>query len=159
MNENKEMKNKNQKVKTKTEESVNEEAELLKSQLLRTLADYDNLVKRVEKEREVLSKVASLGVITKLLPVLDNIENAQIHLQDAGLAICIGEFKKVFNEEGLIEISPKVGENFNENTMEVVEVVDGKEDNIISEVVLGGWKFSDGQVVRHAKVKVSKIEN
>ncbi len=153
------MKNKNQKVKTKTEESVNEEAELLKSQLLRTLADYDNLVKRVEKEREVLSKVASLGVITKLLPVLDNIENAQIHLQDAGLAICIGEFKKVFNEEGLIEISPKVGENFNENTMEVVEVVDGKEDNIISEVVLGGWKFSDGQVVRHAKVKVSKIEN
>lgn len=153
------MKNKNQKVKVKGEESVNEEAELLKSQLLRTLADYDNLVKRVEKEREVLGKVASLGVITKLLPVLDNIENAQIHLQDAGLAICIGEFKKVFNEEGLIEINPKVGENFNENTMEVVEVVAGKEDNIISEVVLGGWKFSDGQVVRHAKVKVSKVEN
>jgi molecular chaperone GrpE len=151
------MKNKNQKTKVKSEESVNEEAELLKAQLLRTLADYDNLVKRVEKEREVLGKVASIGVITKLLPVLDNIENAQNHLQDPGLAICVGEFKKVFNEEGLIEISPKVGDKFDENTMEAVEVVAGKEDNIISELVLGGWKFSDGQVIRHAKVKVSKI--
>lgn len=138
---------------------INEEAELLKAQLLRTLADYDNLVKRVEKEREMLSKVASLGVITKLLPVLDNIENAQIHLQDPGLAICIGEFKRVLNDEDLVEISPKVGEKFNENTMEAVEVVAGKEDNIISELVLGGWEFSGGQVVRHAKVKVSKIEN
>lgn len=149
---------KNKKQEIKQKEKINEEAELLKSQLLRTLADYDNLVKRVEKEREILSKVASIGVITKLLPVLDNIENAQNHLQDAGLAICIGEFKKVFNEEGLIEINPKVGEEFDENTMEAIEVVAGEEDNMISEVMLVGWKFSDGQVVRHAKVKVSKIE-
>lgn len=158
------MKGKNQKTKAKNEESVNEEAELLKSQLLRTLADYDNLVKRVEREREVLGKVASVGVITKLLPVLDNLENAQVHLGDSGLAICIGEFKRVLSEEGLTEIDPKVGDEFDENTMEAIEVVDGEEDNNgstakISEVVLKGWKFNDGQVVRHAKVKVSKINN
>lgn len=145
--------------KIKSGEKVNEEAELLKSQLLRTLADYDNLVKRVEREREILGKVASIGVITKLLPVLDNLESAQEHLGDSGLAICIGEFKRVLSEEGLIEISPKIGDEFDENTMEAVEVVSGKEDNVISELVLGGWKFNDGQVVRHAKVKVSKIEN
>lgn len=137
---------------------VNEEAELLKSQLLRTLADYDNLVKRVERERGVLVKVASISIVTKLLPVLDNLENAEEHLADSGLAICIGEFKKVLNEEGLVEISPEVNDDFDENTMEVVEVVAGKSDNVISEVVLKGWKFSDGQVIRHAKVKVSKID-
>lgn len=150
---------------SKSGEKINEEAELLKAQLLRTLADYDNLVKRVEKEREVLGKVASIGVITKLLPVLDNLENAQGHLQDAGLAISIGEFKKVFNEEGLTEVDPKIGDEFDENTMEAIEVTPGERDNLVSEVVLKGWKFNDlsaqadGQVVRHAKVKVSKINN
>jgi len=153
------------KTKQKNVEKVNEEAELLKSQLLRTLADYDNLVKRVERERENLSKLASVGVITKILPVLDNLESAQTHLQDAGLAICIGEFKKVLSEEGLTEINPEIGETFNENTMEAIEVVTGGTDNNmagggkVSEVVLKGWKFNDGQVIRHAKVKVSKIEN
>ena len=143
----------------KTEKKVNEEAELLKAQLLRTLADYDNLVKRVEKEREVLGKVASIGVIAKLLPVLDNLENAQEHIGDSGLAICIGEFKKVFNEEGLTEIDPKIGDEFDEHLMEAIEVTAGERDNLISEVVLKGWKFNDGQVVRHAKVKVSKISS
>lgn len=143
----------------KTEKKVNEEAELLKAQLLRTLADYDNLVKRVEKEREILGKVASVGVIAKLLPVLDNLENAQEHIEDSGLAICIGEFKKVFNEEGLTEIDPKIGDEFDEHLMEAIEVTAGERDNLISEVVLKGWKFNDGQVVRHAKVKVSKISS
>lgn len=152
------MKIKSEKPKVKNEEKINEEAEILKAQLLRTLADYDNLVKRVEREREILSKVASIGVLTKLMPVLDNLENAEKHLQDPGLAICIGEFKRVLNEEGLVEINPKVGDVFDENLMEAIEVTVGERDNVISEVMLTGWKFSDGKVVRHAKVKVSKIE-
>ena len=145
--------------KVKSEEKINEEAELLKSQLLRTLADYDNLVKRVEREREVLGKIASIGVIAKLLPVLDNLESAQKHLQDQGLAIAIGEFINVLKDEGFSVINPEIGNEFDENTMEAIEVVAGERDNIISEVVLTGWKFSDGTVVRHAKVKVSKINN
>ncbi len=132
------------------------ELENLKTMLARALADYDNLSKRVERERDVFGKFASAGVITKLLPVLDNLENAQEHLNDAGLAICIGEFKKVLNEEGLVEISPKVGDEFDANTMEAIEVTAGERDNIISELVLAGWKFEDGRVIRHAKVKVSK---
>ena len=75
-------------------------------------------------------------------------------LKDQGLAICIVEFKKVLSEEGLTEIKPKVGDKFDENTMEAIEVVPGTSDNIITEIVLVGWKFEDGTVVRHAKVKV-----
>lgn len=147
-------------VKTKKgTDKIHIELESVKGMLARALADYDNLSKRVERERDILGKVASIGIVTKLLPVLDNLENAQNHLQDAGLAICIGEFKRVLNEEGLVEVSPKVGDEFDENTMEAIEVTAGEKDNIISEVVLGGWKFDDGQVIRHAKVKVSKINN
>lgn len=151
------LKIKNQKLNIKKEKKVHEELESVKTMLARALADYDNLSKRVDRERAELGKIASVSVIIRLLPVLDNLESAQLHLQDQGLAISLGEFKKVFNEEGLTEIKPKEGDAFDENEMEAIEVVDGKGDNnTISELVLVGWKYSDGTVVRHAKVKVIK---
>ncbi len=152
------------KLQDKKQNKVHLEVENLKTMLARALADYDNLNKRTERERQALNKIASVGVLIKLLPVLDNLEAAQAHLHDSGLAISIEEFKKVLGEENLTEISPKVGEEFDENTMEVVEVTKGERDNIISEVLLTGWKFDDlptqegGRIVRHAKVKVSKNE-
>jgi molecular chaperone GrpE len=124
--------------------------------LARALADYDNLSKRVDRERQDLGKIASVGIIVRLIPVLDNLESAQTHLQDQGLAISIIEFKKVLSEEGLTEIGPKIGEPFDPEIMEAIEVVNGASDNSIAEVVLVGWKFEDGTVVRHAKVKVVK---
>ncbi len=151
-------KTKNGKVKTKSGDKVHQELESVKGMLARALADYDNLSKRIERERQDLGKIASVGVIIKLLPVLDNLEAAQIHLKDQGLAISIGEFKKLLAEEGLAEIKPKKGDEFNENEMEAIEVVAGGRDNIISETVLAGWKYIDGTVVRHAKVKVTKSE-
>lgn len=131
----------------------------LKSQLARTLADYDNLVKRVERERQEIGKVASAGIVVKLLPVLDNLEAAQKHLQDQGLAIAIGEFTNMLKDEGLSVINPAVGDDFDEEEMEAIEVVAGERDNKVSEVTLTGWKFVDGTVVRHAKVKVSRMLN
>jgi molecular chaperone GrpE len=138
-------------------DKVYQELELVKGMLARSLADYDNLRKRTEREREDLSKVASIGIIVRLLPVLDSLEMAEKHLKDGGLAISIGEFKKILSEEGLNEIKPKAGDEFNEHEMEAIEVVPGERDNIISEVSLVGWKYSDGTVVRHAKVKVFKV--
>lgn len=143
--------------KTEVKKEVNEEAELLKSQLARTLADYDNMRKRVETEKENLRQILSTNIILKLLPVLDNLENANTHLKDAGLAISIVEFKNVLKDEGLIEVKPEVGSEFNEETMEAIEIVEGENNNTVCEVVLTGWKYSDQTVIRHAKVKVFKV--
>ncbi len=144
---------------TNAESGLQEELMQLKSQLARTLADYDNLVKRVERERQEIGKVASAGIVVKLLPVLDNLEAAQKHLQDQGLAIAIGEFTNMLKDEGLSVINPAVGDDFDEEEMEAIEVVAGERDNKVSEVTLTGWKFVDGTVVRHAKVKVSRMLN
>jgi molecular chaperone GrpE len=148
----------------KNKDKVHNELELVRGMLARALADYDNLSKRVDRERETLSKIASVGILVRLLPILDNLELAQLHLKDSGLAIGITEFKKVLSEEGLNEIRPVVGEKFDEEAMEAIEVVDTKSDNDelgeakVAEVTLVGWKFLDGTVVRHAKVKVSKTK-
>lgn len=147
--------------KVKSGDKVHKELETVRLMLARALADYDNLSKRVDRERADLGKIVSVGVIVRLLPVLDNLESAQSHLKDQGLEISIGEFKRVLSEEGLNEIKPKIGDVFDENTMEAIEVIDGTSDNNkseakVAEVVLAGWKYSDGTMVRHAKVKVSR---
>lgn len=144
----------------KTEEVQNPEVEILKNQLARTLADYDNLRKRTDEERVSFIKYASQEILQNLLPVLDTLESAQVHLKDSGLQIAISQFKDVLKQEGLEEINPKAGDNFDENLMEVIDVVeDAEKNNIIAEVLTSGWKFADGQVIRHARVKVFKAKN
>jgi len=132
------------------------ELDVVKGMLARALADYDNLKRRSDEEKLSWAKFSSLSIVSKLLPIMDMLESAQTHLKDAGLAIALSEFKKVLTEEGLEEIKPVVGSEFDENLMEVIEVVEGTSNNAISEVLVNGWKFKDGAVVRHAKVKVSR---
>ena len=127
----------------------------LKNQLARALADYDNLRKRVEREKEDLEKLAGLKLILRLLPVLDNLRQAQNHLKDTGLAMTIGEFENIIKDEGIEEIKPNKGDPLDHNLHEVTEVVENcGEGNKIEEVALSGWKFKEGVVIRHAKVKV-----
>ena len=52
------------------------EVDLLKDQLLRQVAEYDNYRKRTAKERLELRSEITADNITKLLPILDNIERA-----------------------------------------------------------------------------------
>ncbi len=140
------------------------EVEVLKSQLARALADYDNLRKRVEKEREELIKFASLSLFEKLMPVFDMLNQAQKHLNDDGLKGVVGELKRVLKEEGIVEISVSPGEEFNENFHEAIEVEKPKEKEKkgkIAEVFLNGWMLEGGKVIRPAKVKVygEKVDN
>ncbi len=135
-----------------------DESLVLKAQLARALADYDNLIKRVEREKNDIEKLVSLRLILRLLQVLDNIERAQVHLKDSGLAIAIGEFINVLKDEGLTVINPSIGDEFDEHEMEAIEVVKGQSNNKVAEVILAGWEYSDGTIVRHAKVKVTKKE-
>lgn len=129
----------------------------LKAQLARALADYDNLRKRIEREKEDLEKLASLKLVLRLLPILDNLRAAQNHLKDAGLAITIIEFESLLKDEGIEEVKAVKGDPFDHNLHEVTEVVENsQEENKIEEVVLSGWRFTDGPVIRHTKVKVGK---
>ncbi|EKD62398.1 MAG: heat shock protein GrpE [uncultured bacterium] len=134
----------------KSKDSVSE----LKGQLARALADYDNLRKRADEEKDALFKYSSQRIIAGLLPILDMLEAAQKHINDQGLAIAIKEFKDLLREEGVEVIPAGQGEAFDEDTQDVIEVVEGGEHGKIKEAVLAGYRFADGHVIRHAKVKV-----
>lgn len=145
----------------KVEEVSNAEFDAMKNQLARAMADYANLQKRTDEERSTMFKLASISFMTKILPIIDNLKQAQNHISDSGIAIIIGQLETLAKDEGFEEIKIKVGDLFDENTSEVTEVIETdneKEDNNVSEVVLSGWKYNDGTVVRHSRVKVSKFK-
>ena len=136
------------------EEKVHKELEAVRGMLARALADYDNLRRRTDEEKSLWIKFASTTIITKLLSILDMLESAQEHLKDQGLAIATLEFKKVLNDEGLEEIKPSVGDEFDHELHEAIETVGGGKKGNIAEVAVTGWKYKDGNVLRFAKVKV-----
>ncbi len=138
------------------EKGESEEIKQLKNQLARALADYDNLRKRVESTKQDLVYSASLRIISQLLPVLDQLEQANAHLKDQGLAISLQNFREVLKLEGYEEIKIKVGDKFDENIHEVIEVIDGEQNNTVADVLQSGWKNINGLVIRPAKVKVFK---
>ncbi|RLC32723.1 nucleotide exchange factor GrpE [Candidatus Woesebacteria bacterium] len=142
--------------KQKTTKTNEKELEKANNQLARALADYDNLRKRIERERGGFEKVASARFAIKMLTVFDMIEEAQRHLKDSGIALTLEEFKKILKEEGIEKIEAGQGDKFDEEICEAVEVVKNGKDGKIVEVLLTGWKFSDGPVIRPIKVKVSK---
>jgi molecular chaperone GrpE len=140
-----------------------EGAKHLKEQLARALADYDNLRKRVEREREDFGRLVNVRLVVRMLPVYDMLEGAQGHLNDTGIAITLEEFAKVLKEEGIEKIETKPGDKFDEEIHEAVEVEDppagGKSQGKITKVILSGWKLIDGPVIRPVKVKAGKKGN
>jgi molecular chaperone GrpE len=156
------MKNSTQKVtKLKIKDNNENEFENMKNQLARAMADYANLQKRTDEERSMMFKLASISFMTKILPILDNLKQAQNHISDSGIAIIIGQLETLAKEEGFEELKINIGDKFNEETSEVVDIVETleeKDNNNISEVIMSGWKYSDGTIVRHARVKVFKIK-
>jgi len=141
------------------------ELRVVKDQLARALADYDNLRKRSEAEREAVIEFASEAILIKMIGILDMLESAEKHLKDQGLKIAIGEFKKTMNEEGVVEIYPSENDVFDPELHEVSETVEGGEEGKIIECIIPGWKFKntptqpDGKVIRFAKVKVYAKNN
>ena len=119
----------------------------------RALADYHNLLKRAETEKKEVVKFASSNIIMKLLPTLDILEMAADHSNDPGVKMAVNQFHQVLVEEGLQQIVPQVGDEFNHAWHECTEVVQGEPEGTIAQTVAKGYKIDD-YVIRPAKVKV-----
>lgn len=123
----------------------------------RAVADYQNLQKRVEREREEFIKFSNVLLISKLLGLLDNLELSAKHIKDSGLDIVVGELKNIILEQGVKELEVEVGDPFDPNFQECVEVTHGEDDQKVVEVIAPGY-IMEGRVIRPSKVKVSKKE-
>ncbi|MGD8744457.1 MAG: nucleotide exchange factor GrpE [Candidatus Woesebacteria bacterium] len=143
----------------KKEEKKLKETEEIKNQLVRALADYDNLRKRVETDVDEGIKRIKKRLLSNMLSVFDMLEDVQEHVNDAGLAIAINEFRDTLKEEGAQEVKAGKGDEFDEDSFEAVETIktkDKKKKGKVAEMVLTGWRYKDGSIIRPVKVKVYK---
>jgi molecular chaperone GrpE len=144
---------------TKDEELVKERdvarasAEELKGKYLRVLADYQNLEKRSQLEKQEVRTYAAEIVVMRLLPALDTLTKATVHVKDTGLELALKELYSALSEMGVEKIAV-VGKVFNPHEMECIEVVAGK-DNMVIEELLPGYRIHD-KILRVAQVKVGK---
>lgn len=125
-----------------------------KNKYLRAIADYQNLEKRVGDERIELMKIANKNLLVKILPFLDNLEKAEVFVKDEGLKISMNHFIQILKEAGLEELD-LLNKDYDPVTAEAVQLVEGKEDNKVIEVLQKGYMFGD-KIIRVAQVKVSK---
>jgi len=57
-------------------EEVRRERDALQDRLLRTVAEFDNYRKRVDRDRRELSEFAAADALVDILPIIDNLERA-----------------------------------------------------------------------------------
>lgn len=122
----------------------------------RALADYQNLEKNYNQEKQSLSLYLKREILLKFLPILESLEKAQTHLKDQGLELTLKQFKDLLKSEGLEELDV-LNKNFDPNTAECIDTENGNKDNIVTKVLTKGYKLFD-KVILPAKVIVSKNE-
>jgi len=135
----------------KTQKPV--ESDEWKNKYLRALADYQNLKKWSEAEKENVRKYAEEQFINKLLPVVDNLERCEHHVKNDGLTLALKELHTLLAIHGVTKFDA-TGQEFDPHTMECIEVVEGKK-NIVQALLAPGYRMHD-KVIRVAKVQVGK---
>ncbi len=152
------MKIDNKKVK-KTEQEVieisKEELEKLIGQLeesknkeQRSLADYQNLVRRTQEERSKIAKLAAIDFVESLIQPLSHLSLASEQINDPGLDMVVSQLWQALEENGLKKIDC-MEKSFDLNKMEVVDK--GEKGEKVIKIVRDGYLLND-QVVQHAKV-------
>lgn len=135
-------------------ENLQQERDTYKNNYLRALADYQNLDRRVREEKDQIAKTAKINTILDFLPFLDNLEKAEVFIKDPGLKMIKDHFLQTLSEIGITEIDV-LGKEFDPHLAEAVELIEGKQDNIVIEVIRKGFMLGD-RILRPAQVKVSK---
>ena len=147
-----------------------EERDSLKDQLLRALADVENMRRRTERELESARKYAHTGFARDLVGAIDNLSRAIDAAPAAdeapspealsglftGLEMSWTEIQSTMERHGIRRVDPK-GEKFDYNLHQAMFEVpsDAHEPGTIVEVVQHGYVLHD-RLLRPAMVGVAK---
>jgi molecular chaperone GrpE len=129
---------------------------------LRSLADFDNYRRRVERDRGTASRAGKREIMLPLLEVLDGFDRALGHIEGAPSGLIAGLQALHRQLLGLLEaqgVAPltTVGESFNPEFHEAMGTVDRDdvESGTVVEEFQRGYRWGD-ELLRPARVRVAK---
>ena len=131
---------------------------------VRAHAEFENIRKRLEKEKADFVKYANEGLIIQFLPIIDNLEISEKHIAEAkdfksvreGVDMIQVQIQKFLKDIGLERIKT-VGEKFDPHVHDAIETEESKDkdDGIIVAELQPGYRLN-GRLLRPASVKIVK---
>ncbi len=142
---------------------LKEEVASLNDKYIRLYSEFDNYRKRTIKERAEMLQTAGAGIITQLLPVLDDFDRALRSMENAaspeavkdGIVLINNKLRKSLEQKGLEEMLP-IGEPFCTDFHEAITnlpVEDPSQKGKVLDVIEKGYLLN-GKVIRFARVAV-----
>lgn len=163
--------------KTSKEDADKKNVEMLKEQLsqlrdekdkwmnkyYQELADVQNLRKEIQRDNQSLLEYRAMPFIEKLVPFLNSMDMAfksepkdpAVKSWIDGIHMSYKQLWQVMAQEGLTEIDPKVGDEFDPAWMQSMQTVDGEKDDAVAQVFMKGYKLKN-RLVSPAMVVVTK---
>lgn len=148
---------------------LQEEVAALKDQLLRAVAETENLRKRHERDMQDTRKYAVTGFARDMVSVMENLQLALLNIPEEarkadeklntlaeGVEMTANELNRVFQNHGIMRVSP-LGEKFDHNFHQAVAQVEDatKDPGTVTQVLQAGYIIHD-RLLRPAMVTVAK---
>ena len=130
----------------------------LTADLQRLSAEYANYRKRVERDRVAVVEMATAGLLSDLLPLLDDVERARAHDDLQGAFKGVGEGLEALTTRLGLERYGVVGEPFDPQVHEAVmqaEPDPAASVAVCASVLQPGYRIG-GRVLRPARVAVAE---
>lgn len=166
--------------KTSKEDADKKNVEMLKEQLsqlrdekdkwmnkyYQELADVQNLRKEIQRDNQSLLEYRAMPFIEKLVPFMNSMDMAfksepkdpAVKSWIDGIHMAYKQLWQVMAEEGLTEIDPKLGDEFNPAWMQSMQTVDGEKDDAVAQVFMKGYKLKNRLVSPAMVVVTKKVE-
>ena len=166
--------------KTSKEDADKKNVEMLKEQLsqlrdekdkwmnkyYQELADVQNLRKEIQRDNQSLLEYRAMPFIEKLVPFMNSMDMAfksepkdpAVKSWIDGIHMSYKQLWQVMVEEGLTEIDPKVGDEFDPAWMQSMQTVDGEKDDAVAQVFMKGYKLKNRLVSPAMVVVTKKVE-
>ena len=141
----------------------------LRDRYLRTLADFENYRKRVDREKQDFYKYALADTLRDLLPVLDNFDRALEHAEEGddfhkGVSLIYKQMFDALKKHG-VRVIDETGVRFDPNIHEAVVTEENPDvpAHTVTTILQKGYFLHD-RLLRPALVKVAtggpeRIEN
>lgn len=148
-------------------EQIQSELESAKSKLIEAQADFENIKKRLEKDKITAVNFANESFARDLLGVIDALEmalNTQISEENTeaktlkeGVSLTIESFKTALAKHGVKMIETSVGGEFNPEIHNAMSYVESESvaSGFIAQIYQNGYMYND-RVLRPSMVLIAK---